>query len=129
MALRSRYYVRGRSTLEQLSMARSKHGAKSNAIRTYLAANPDAGPSAVVAALKEQGVNATIGLVSNVKHRLSKPKKKRGRPSASRRGSTNGHAEISLDQLLAAKQMVDSLGGVEVARVALDALVALQQEI
>jgi len=129
MAVRSPYYVRGRFTPEQQLMARSKRGAKSEAIRTYLAANPDAGPTAVVAALKEQGVKVTVGLAANIKHRLSKPKSQRARRSTGKRGSTNGSAEISLDQLLAAKQMVDSLGGVEAARAALDALVALQQEI
>jgi len=107
-------------------MARSKHGAKSEAIRTYLAANPDAGPTAVVAALKEQGVKVTVGLVSNLKFRLANPAGKRGRPAAGRRAFKNGHAEITTDQLLAAKRMADELGGVEAARAALDALVALR---
>lgn len=110
-------------------MARSKHGAKSEAIRTYLAANPDAGPTAVVAALKEQGIKATIGLVSNIKFRLANPTGKRSRPAAGRRGNKTGRTELTADQLLAAKRMADELGGVEAARAALDALAALQQKI
>ena len=98
---------------------------KSEAIRNYLAANPQASPNEIVAGLKQQGVSVSPGLVSNVKY--SKPraggKKRRGRPPgrrAKREGATNG--ALTAADLLEAKKLVDQLGGIDQAQQALATL-------
>ena len=119
---------------------------KSQAIRDYKAANPDAGPTAIMNALAEQGVTVTTALVSNaltnakkktVKKKPGRPpkaaatadlpkrpgrppkkgKKKGGRPKASSNGS-----DVNLNALIAAKKLSDEMGGVNAAKAALDAL-------
>lgn len=59
-------------------MAKAKSSSRSDAIRRYLSANPEGRPQAVVAALKEKGIDVKVGLVSNVKHRLNARKSRRG---------------------------------------------------
>lgn len=79
-------------------MANPEHGARSNAIREYLKSNPAAGPNQVVAALKEQGINVTKGLVSNIKYggQSSKKKGKSGRRASAAIGhKRRGAATLS----------------------------------
>jgi hypothetical protein len=174
---------------------------KSQAIRDYLKKNKKAMPLDVVAALKEQGIEVTAGMVSNVKLRMSKGKPgrrktrtvevkaaKKGRPKKAklerggkaqairdtfevvgkdarpvdviatlaargitvssaqvttirqelggkRRGrrkskiarqvvqpSTNGVAMLSIDHLVAAQKLAKQVGGIDVAKKALEAL-------
>ena len=128
-------------------MAKKSGVNKSQAIRDYKSANPNAGPTEIAAGLAEQGLTVTTALVSNVlttskkkvKKRLGRPpktttadaatpkrkgrpKKKGGRPSMA---SSNG-AEPNLDALIAAKKLVDEMGSVSQAKAALDALAKLQ---
>lgn len=110
---------------------------KSQAIRDYKAANPDAGPTAIVAALGEQGLTVTSALVSNVLTTAKKGKKtgkKRGRPPKAvgkkpgrpPKAASSG-PDVNLNALIAAKKLVDQLGGnVAQAKAALDALAKLQ---
>lgn len=49
-------------------MADLKRGARTKAIREYLKTNPSAGPQKIVADLAAQGIEVTLGLVSNVKY-------------------------------------------------------------
>ena len=103
---------------------------KMQAIRDYLSANPDAMPKPAAEALtKKHGVTFAPGVVSTVKYKMSKgegPAKERGRsgrpPAASRQPSEAG---MSVDNLMAAKQLADQLGSVEKARQALDLLAKL----
>ena len=98
---------------------------KSAAIRAYLEKHPDAAPMAVAKAVSKPGNKVSPQLVSNIKHNMGAKKAKRGRPRkalASRKASENG---LSLDHLLAAKKLVDQLGGVEVAVNAINALATL----
>lgn len=56
---------------------------KSQAIREHLMAYPNVGPSAVVEAMKAQGIDVSPNFVSNIKLKMKKadgkPPKKRGR--------------------------------------------------
>ena len=122
---------------------------KSQAIRDYYTANPNAKPMEVAAALKDQGIDVTPPFVSTVrstslkkkgltrKRSANKPgpkpatnktlsKRGGGRKSASTtkvasaKAGTNG--EVSFDSLLKVKQIVEEIGGVDDARAALTAL-------
>lgn len=88
-----------------------ERGARSKAVRDYLAANPKDSPHKVVAALKEQGVSVSLGLVSVIKY--SKPKSKRG------------SLDTTADALFQTKKLVDAIG-FENARLALDVLEKLR---
>ncbi len=118
---------------------------KSAAIREYLDANPAAKPREIVDALKSQGVSVSPAFVSTIKSKAgaegSTVTKRRGRPKgsgrksvtrkqaagkavspapATRRGATT--ETITVDGLVAAKKLVDLLGGHAKARAALSAL-------
>lgn len=100
---------------------------KSEKIREVIAANPTAGPNAIVELLAGQKIKVTPTLVSNVKSRMgAKPKKpgKRGRKPG--RPSTNGNGQVNLIELVAAKKFAETVGGVEHATELLGALVKLQ---
>ena len=94
---------------------------RSQEIRDYLAKDPNAGPKAIVAGLKKKGIKVTEGLASAVKYKQpAKKKKKRGRkPQAAA-------DKISVSALVSAKKMADTLGGIEEAKAALDAVAKLQ---
>jgi hypothetical protein len=99
---------------------RVKRGQRSQAIRDYLSTHPSAGPKDVIAALKEQGVSVTVGLVSNVKYGGKKKKSRRGRIMIARAAARRTRAgSLSIEQLLSVKQFADSIGGAEQLRQAL----------
>lgn len=115
---------------------------KSQAIREYYTANPDAKPKAVVEALAAQGIEVSPAFVSTIKsttfgksikggRRVSKRVPKSVSASAvgaaapaaaktSRSASTSG--EITIDSLVKAKGLVRDLGGIDNAINALTAL-------
>ena len=115
---------------------------KSEAIRAYIAKKPDAGPKAISEALEKRGVEASIGLISQVKYNSATTtskkttskeptaEKKRGRPKGSGRpkkstrqaASSNGQAA---EALFIAKELSDRLGGVDRAQEALTILAKL----
>ena len=97
---------------------------KSQAIRDYCEANPDAGPTETAAALKKQGIKVSTAMVSTVKTQAKK-KKGRGRKKAAG-GAKPASDKIALSSLIQAKKMAESLGGVEKAQTALAALAKLQ---
>ena len=103
---------------------KARRGAKSQAIRDYLAANQDAGPSAVVAALKEQGLVVSTQMVSGIKAKMGLGKKRRRRKGVRTTASVNGADRLSMEDLLRAKKLVDEIGA-ERAKEALDALASL----
>lgn len=108
-------------------MARRKSGEvnKSQAIRDYLAENKRAKAAAIVAGLGEKGIEVGLPLVYAI---LRKSGRKTTRGSATTRGAKtlrNLNGQVSLDTLLAAKKLADSLGGVENAKAALDVLAKL----
>jgi hypothetical protein len=110
----------------------AKGGSKSDAVRAYLAANPDASPVTVAAALKKKGIKISVSLASAVKYakkgkKAGRPKGRRspGRPrmAASSRASSNG--AVNIEALVEAKRLAERMGGIEAAREALSVLAKL----
>lgn len=115
---------------------------KSTAIRAYLAEHPEAGPKEVIEALKKIGIDVTPGLVSSVKSKmkdagdLPSQGKGNGRRKASKVGIKTLQSKkedmvarqsvASFDELLQAKQIADSLGGVNRVKELMDDLSLLQ---
>jgi hypothetical protein len=104
---------------------------KSQLIRDYMAANPEAGPQAVSAAMKEKhGLDVTPQFVSTIK---SNDKRKGGGAKAGiRRGMRLGGGRgaaaggtVSPEALLAAKKFVHQMGGVQQAKAAVSLLAEL----
>jgi hypothetical protein len=103
-------------------MARPKkqpRGAKTQAIRDYMSANKKAKASEVVSALAEKGISVTTAAVYNLKARKRMGKRRR---KAEANGQVVG---LSIDHLIAAKKLVDTVGGMQQAREAVDALAKL----
>ena len=111
-------------------MAKRKTAAvsKSAAIREYISANPSAGPTAIYDALTKQGIKDSKGLVSVVKYSKPKPGKRRDQPAKTQAASTMGVSKplssgsMSASDLIAAKKLADSIGGIAKTREALDLL-------
>ena len=86
-------------------------------------------PRDVVAALASEGVSVSSAQVSGVLRSMGMRRRGRGRrPAAagSSRATTRSTSEkLSLDNLLAAKRLVNQLGGIEAAKQAVDALARL----
>jgi hypothetical protein len=99
-------------------MAKAKRGAKSAAIREYLAENPKTRNIEVVAALKQKGIRVTAQMVSNLKGKV-------GGKSVKKRTASKNSGSPSIEDLIAAKKLADQLGGVEKARAAIAILAKL----
>lgn len=106
---------------------------KSQIIRDYHSANPDAGPTAIVRGLADQGYDVSVALVSQALRNLSNEPKKRGRPPKSGKvsaASVSSKALVSskvpetssLDHLLLAAEYCNKVGSVDAAIEALQAL-------
>ena len=96
----------------------SKRGNKAEAIRQ--AAKSIGGkvrPRDVIAMLKDQGIKVTSAQVSTTLKQMGMRKTGRGRKP--------GAPSINIDDLLAAKKLVEQLGSVEAASTALSALAKL----
>lgn len=94
-------------------------GARSQAVREYLAKNPTAGVKVVVEELAKQGVNVSAALAGAIKYtKGKKAKRKRIRAAAASEG-------LDIKQLVAVKKVVNELGGIEQVRDALAALAKL----
>jgi hypothetical protein len=98
---------------------KSEHGSKSQAIRDYLKANKNAKASEVVSALAEKGITVSAPAVYNLKARNSMGKKR----SKARAGGQD--IALSITHLLAAKKLVDEVGGIAQAQEAITALAKL----
>lgn len=88
-------------------------------IRKYVAANPKAKPKAVAEGLAEAGIKVTPVYVSTIvsnDRRKSGKGKRRGRKAAA---SVKGDL---VETLLQAKKLVDTLGGIDAAKAALNTL-------
>ncbi|WP_153555367.1 hypothetical protein [Roseimaritima sediminicola] len=119
-------------------MAKKKSGPnKSQEIRDYYDANPNAKPKEVVAAMEEKGLTVSPTFVSTIRSkqlaRDGQPPKRRGRPKgstkkkvgATRRGAaatTGNQDSVSLSSLKKAKEFIDSAGGIEKARATIEAI-------
>ena len=94
---------------------------KSQAVRDYLSAHPDAMPKDVRAALAKEGIEVSRVLVSTVKNKLNKPSttKKAAKkmpvaevaaPAVVEKPTTNG-GTITLDQVKKVAHTIKTLGG------------------
>jgi hypothetical protein len=107
-------------------MARYKRGAKTQAVRDYIAAHPEANPKAIVEGLGEQGMKVKVTLVNGIKYNKSRRTGKRRSlvaRAAARRTSMRG---VTIEQLLEVKRFADSVGGADQVRHALDMLEQLR---
>lgn len=113
-----------------MSKAAPQRGAKSEAVRQYLKANPDAGPTEVVNALSDLGV--TIGLVSNIKTRLAQGKTERKVNRKARRRRERQvaaqAASFTAAELVQVQTFVADFGSVERVQQALEALALLGRQ-
>jgi hypothetical protein len=106
---------------EMRGRRKPRAGSKAQAIRDeFSSQGASARPKDVISALKAKGISVSSAQVSNIKSTLGK--KKRGRKAGAGHG-TNG--TLSLESLLEAKKLAERVGGVEIARQALEALVKL----
>lgn len=108
---------KGQSMVKKAKTAQAKkplpsleRGARSKAVRDYLAKNPKDSPQKVVSALKDKGVEVSLGLVSVIKYS---------------KGSKLGSLGTTADTLLQTKRLVDAIG-FDKARMALDVLEKLR---
>lgn len=99
---------------------------RSEEVRKYLLAHPDAGPKEVVAVMAQQGITITSALVSNVKYGSGRSKKAANRARAAAAPPADEGSDIPLELLIEAKKFADRMGGIAQARAALDALASLQ---
>lgn len=119
-------------------MAKRKGPNKSEAIREYYYAKPDAKPKEIVAALRKKGISVTAqqvstcrmnaiksGLIVDPDSRV-KPRKDvlRGAKRVTKRSRLGNAstAEISIEDLVAAKRLVAQMGGLDKARDTITAL-------
>jgi hypothetical protein len=93
---------------------------RSQAIRDYLAKNGGASSGEIKEALAKKGIEASDSLISAVKYKKPKGKRRRGRRAAA---SVDG---ISVDSLVVAKQLVERAGSAEAAVQAIGVLRRLQ---
>lgn len=102
-------------------------GVRTQAIREYMDAHPEATAGEIVEALRAQGLKVNAGMVYNLRS-SAKRTGKRGRPAkrgvngVSRRGRPASGTTLSEKQLLATKQLADQLGGTDALRRTLDLL-------
>jgi arginine repressor len=116
------------ATAKAVPKAGGERGEKAEAIRA--AARSIGGkvrPRDVIAMLAEQGIKVSSAQVSTTLRKMGMRKTKRGRkpgrPAASARAAHSG--SISIDDLIAAKKLVEQLGSIEAASQALSALAKL----
>ena len=99
---------------------------KSESIREFLRMNPAARPSEIKAGLHKAGVTASTGLISNVKFNLKKlaaapTVRVAARKSPAAKTPARAGA-LTVEQLFAVRQFVETLGGANHVRAALDTL-------
>lgn len=126
--------AKGRGRLKSGTAGDLERGARSRAIREYLAQNPAATAKDIIPALREQGIEVNEGLISNIKYG-KKGKASSGqlvsvaaiRSTSGRNGTAPvGPNGITARELFEAKRLVDVLGGIEQAKRALATLEELR---
>ena len=124
-------------------MSKLPHGAKSQFVREYLSVNPNAVAKEAVAALRVNGIDVSEALVTKLKHRgRSAKRRSKARLSGAVVGAAMPQAAapplhiaarkmpaakkpagaLTVEQLFAVKQFVETLGGANNVRAALDML-------
>ena len=97
---------------------------KSESIRDYLRRNPVAGPKEIKTGLRKEGVKVSTGLISNVKFHFNNPAAAPPLHIAARKmpAAKKPAGALTVKQLFAVKQFVETLGGADHMRTALDTL-------
>ncbi len=104
---------------------------KSAVIREHLDQHREAKPREIVAALKEKGIVVSPQMVSQIKNKYKKHRRRKVDHGVGnvlvkgRRARPRKNGKLSIDQLIAVKRLADEVGGVQVARDALDVLARL----
>src|SRR5258707_4734869 len=113
----------------RVAAANEKPVSGSELIRRYIARHRGAMPKEIELGLKQQGVNVSLGLISNVKYGSRKKSGKRRAirtPAARIAARKTPSGSVTIEQLLEVKRVADSLGGVIQVRAALDTLEKLR---
>jgi hypothetical protein len=106
----------------------AREATKSQAIRDYLAANPNAKAKAVVEALAADGVEVNEGLVYSVKGAMKEKKRRKRRvaraataATVKNNGTKTGHAD-AISMIKDVKALAERAGGYEKLKELVDAL-------
>jgi hypothetical protein len=99
-------------------------GAMSQAIRDQLALDGSASPKTIQAALKEKGIEVSVGLISAIKY--GGKNKGAGKKVPGKRGRKPAAGSLTIDDLKHAKELADRLGGVDAAIALLNTLASLR---
>lgn len=107
----------------------TERGSKAEAIRSAAKSlGKTVRPRDVIAMLEEQGITVTSAQVSTTLKQMGMRRKRAGRKArvaAAVRPSAANSDRVLLDDLIAAKRLVEQLGGIEQARTAIEALAKL----
>jgi len=100
-------------------MANKRDGSKSAAVADFMKKNPKLTAKQIHEGLTKQGVQVSLATVNKVKY--SKPKRK---TTARKAGAVSAaqSSEVSVEGLLQVKGLVDSLGGIQQTKEALELL-------
>jgi hypothetical protein len=101
---------------------------KTQAVKDFLAENPDAATNDVVAAMKKQRIVVSANYVSTIKSNLKGGGKAKKKVAAKKKAAPKKKAaddKISLSALMEAKKLAAKLGGIEKAKEAISALAQL----
>jgi hypothetical protein len=88
---------------------------KSDSVRAYKAANPEASAPQIKAALKKEKIEVSLPLIYQILSSQAKPQRQNG----------SGETSISISALLEAKKTVAEIGSIEETRKALNLLAKL----
>lgn len=101
-------------------------GAKTQAVRDVLKANPRKEPKEIIALLKEQGIEVSSNYVSGIKFQMNKKKggRKKTAPAPAPEATAPALPKdaVSVGLLQKAKKLAAQLGGIKEAKAAIDAL-------
>ena len=107
----------------------AERGSKAAAIRSAAQSlGKKVRPRDVIAMLKDQGITVTSAQVSTTLKRMGmrpKGRDRKSRAAAAASPAANGSRSITINDLIAAKKLVEQLGSVEAASQALSALAKL----
>jgi hypothetical protein len=107
--------------------AKPVRGAKTAAIKTALKTHKDKSPKEIAELLTASGMPTTAGQVSNIKSLIASKRKAKAAPVAEEAAAAPELPKdaVSVALLVKAKKLVQELGGVKEAKIALNALAQL----
>jgi len=97
-----------------------RDGSKSAAVADFMKKNPKLTAKQIHEGLTKQGVKVSLATVNKVKY--SKPKRKKAARKATATPATASSSDINVEGLLQVKGLVDSLGGIQQTKEALELL-------